>query len=58
MDLKRIFRKIIGRFESIMDLSLLILEVSLTASQRACVLGTLYVVKLLIFALCILYSYH
>ena len=58
MDLKRILRKIIGRLESIMDLSLLILEVSLTASQGVCVLRTLYVVKLLIFGLCILYSYH
>ena len=52
MDLKRILKKIIGRFESIMDLSLLILEVSLTASQGVCVLRTLYVVKLLIFGLC------
>ena len=58
MDLKRILRKIIGRLESIMDLSLLILEVSLTASQGACVLGTLCVIKLLIFGFCFLCSYH
>ena len=52
MDLKGISREIIiRRFKNMLDSSLFIFKISLTASQSASVLGTLCVVKLLIFGL-------